>query len=161
MLQRIQRLGRHQFRLADKDLVGKAHLAARFLAVVELVRRVFGVHQGQNRVQQIRLGHLVVHEKGLRHRAGVGQTGGLNDHAVKVEFAFALFLGQVSQRGAQVFADGAADAAVAHLDDLLGGVGHQNVAVNVFFAKLVFDDGNFLAMRFAQDTLEHGGLACA
>ena len=122
---------------------------------------MFGVHQRQNRVQQVGLGHFVVHEKGLRHRTGVGQAGGLNDHAVKVEFAFALFLGQVLQRGAQVFADSAADAAVAHLDDLLGGVGHQNVAVDVFFAKLVFDDGNFLTVRLAQNALEHSGLACA
>ena len=49
MLQRIQRLRRHQLRLANKDLVGKTHLAARFLAVIELVWRVFGVHQLNDR----------------------------------------------------------------------------------------------------------------
>ena len=161
VLQRLQVLGRHQLRLADENLVRKAHLAACFLAVIELFGRVFGVHQGQYGVEQVRLGHLVVHKKGLRHRSWVGQAGGLYHHAVKVKLAFALFLGQVAQGGAQVLADGAADAAIAHLDDLLGGVGHQNIAVDVFLAKLVFDDGDFLPMRLGENALEHGGLASA
>ena len=90
--------------------------------VVELLVGVLGVDQRQDRVEQVALGDLVVHEEGLRHRAGVGQAGGLDHHAVEVELALALLLGQVGQRRAQVFADRAADAAVVQLDDLLLGV---------------------------------------
>ena len=89
VLQGLERLGRHQIGLADENLVGKTDLATRLLAVIELLRRVFGVHQGQNGVEQKGLSHLVVHEKRLRHRAGIGQAGGFNHHPLKVEQPFA------------------------------------------------------------------------
>ena len=153
--------GRHEVGLADEDLVGEADLAARFLARVELAAGVLGVDQGQDRVEQVALGDLVVHEEGLRHRAGVGQAGGLDDDALEVEFALAALLGQVGQRGAQVLADRAADAAVVHLDDLLAGVGDQDVVVDVLFAELVLDDGDLLAVGFGEHALEQRRLARA
>jgi hypothetical protein len=58
--------------------------------------RVLGVHQRQDGVQQVGLGDLVVHEEGLRHRAGIGQAGGLDHHAVEVEQALALLGGQAA-----------------------------------------------------------------
>ena len=161
VLQSVQLLGRDQIGLADEDLVGKAHLTARFLAVVELLGRVFGVHQGQDGVEQKGLGDLVVHEKSLRHRAGVGQAGGLDDDAVKAEQTLAALGGQQLQSHAQVFADGAANAAVAHLDDLLIGIRDQDVVVDVLFAKLVLDHGNLLAVGLGQHALEQGGFARA
>ena len=136
VLQGVEFFGRDQIGLADENLVGKADLAAGLLAVVQLLSRVLGVHQGQDGVQQISFGDLVVHEKSLRHRAGVGQTRGLDHDAVKVQQALAALGGQQLQGHAQVFADGAADAAVAHLDDLLVGVAHQDVAVDVFLTNL-------------------------
>ena len=155
----VQGVGADQVGLADKNLVCKADLAACFLALIELLGRVFGVYQGQDGVQQVGLGHLIVHEKGLRHGAGVGQAGGFDDDAVKVQFAFALFLCQVLQGGAQVFADGAADAAITHLDDLFLGVADQNIAVDVFFTEFVFDDGDFLTVRLGQYAFEQSGFA--
>ena len=92
------------------------------VAVIELLGGVLSVYQGQNRVEQKALSDLVVHEEGLRYRAWVCQTCGFDHHALKVEQAFALFSGQQLQGGAQVFADGAAHAAIVHLDDLLVGV---------------------------------------
>ena len=150
---------RHQVGLADEDLVGKAELAPRLLAVVELLLRMLGIDQREDRVEQIALGDLLVHEEGLRHRARIGQTGGLDHDALEVEQALALLGRQQLQRAAQVFADGAADAAVAHLDDLLLGVGDQDVGVDVFLAELVLDHGDLLAMRLGQHALEQGGLA--
>jgi hypothetical protein len=148
-----------QVGLADEDLVGKADLPARFLTVVQLLVGVLGVDQGQDGVEQEALGHLVIHEEGLRHGAGVGQAGGLDHHAVEAQFALAALGGQLGQRGAQVLADRAADAAVAHLDDLLLGVGHEDVVVDVFFAELVLDHGDLLAVRLAEHALEQGRLA--
>ena len=122
---------------------------------------MLGIDQGQDRVQQVALGDLVVHEEGLRHRARIGQAGGLDDDAVEVQQALALLGGQQLQGFAQVLADRAADAAVAHLDDLLLGLGHQDVVVDVFLAELVLDHGDLLAVRFGQDALEQRGLAGA
>ena len=159
MGQGVQRIGIHQIALADENLVRKPDLAARLLAVVQLLGGVLGVHQGDDGIQQIAFGHLVVHEEGLRHRSWVGNTGGLDDHALKIQQTLALLGGQGGQRAAEILANRAAHAAVAHLNDLLFGVGHQNVVVDVFFAEFVFDDGDLLTMGFGQDTLEQGGFA--
>ena len=161
VLQCVQVLRRHQIGFADEDLVRKAHLTTRFLAIIELQGRVLGVHQSQDGVEQEGLCNLVVHEKGLRNRTRIGQTGRLDDDAVKAEQAFAALGSQHLQRDAQVFADGAANAAIAHLNDLLLGVRDQDLVVDVLFAKLVLDDGNFLTMGLGQDALEQGGFARA
>ena len=161
MPQRRHFIRRHQIGLADEDLVGKTDLAPRLLAFIELRLRVLGVDQRQDRIQQVTLGNFVVHEEGLRHRAGIGHTSGFDHDAVKAEFTLAPLLSQVAQCGTQVFADGAADAAIAHLDDLLLGVRYQNVAVDVFLAKLVLDHGNLLPVRLLQHALEQRGFARA
>ena len=161
VLQRVQCRSVHQIRLADENLVGKTHLPARFLAVVELGGRMLGIHQGEDGVQEVGLGNLVVHEKGLRHRSGIGQAGRLDDHPVEHQLALATLLGQLLQGGTQILADGAADAAIAHLDDLLLGVRHQDVVVDVLLTELVFDHGNLQAMGLGQHALEQRGLARA
>ena len=159
--QRVSFCLAHQIGLADEQLVGKPHLAARLLAVVELLGRMFGIDQRQDGVEQVAFGDFIVHEKSLRHRAGVGQTGGLYHHPVKIELALAFFFGQIAQRRPQVFADGAANAAIAHLDDVFSHIGHQNFGVDVFLAKFVFDHGNFLAVGFGEHPLEQGGFSRA
>jgi hypothetical protein len=139
----------------------KPDLAARLLAVVELGGGVFGVDQGQDGVQQVLLGDFLVHEKGLRHRAGIGQARGFDHHAVEVEQALALLGGQQLQGFAQILADRAADAAVVHLDDVFLGVVDQDLVVDVFLAEFILDDGDLLAVRFGQHALEQRGLAGA
>ena len=157
--QRLDFLLGHQVGLADENLVGETDLAARLLAVVELLRRMLGVHQRQDGVEQILLGDFLVHEKSLRHRAGVGQAGGFNDHAVELQQALAFFGGQQLQRLAQVFANRAADAAVVHLDDVFLRVVDQDFVVDVFLAKLVLDDGDLLAVGLGQDAFQERGFA--
>ena len=152
--QRVHCLLGHEVGLADEDLVSEAHLTPRFLARVELGVGVFGIHQGEDGVQQVAAGHFVVHEEGLRHRPGVGQAGGFDDHAVKAQLALAALFGQVGQGAAQVFPNGAAHAAVAHLDDLLLGVDRQDVVVDVLLAELVFDHGDLLPVGLGQHALE-------
>ena len=96
--QRLHLISTDQVGLADEDLIGKTDLATGLLTRVKLGFGVFGVNQGQHRIKQIRTRDLVVHEEGLRHRPGVGKARGFDHHAIKVELAFALFLGQISQR---------------------------------------------------------------
>jgi hypothetical protein len=148
-----------QIGFRDEDLVGKTHLSARLLPIIELLGRMLGIDQRQNRVQQVALGHFIVHEKRLSHRPWVGQTSGFDDHPLKIQLALAFFGGQLLQGGAQVFANGATHATIAHLDDLFLGLCDQNVIVDVLFSELVFNDSDFLAMGFGQHTLEQGGFA--
>src|SRR5690606_22226138 len=105
------------------------------------------------------LGDVVVHEEGLADRAGVGHARGLDDHAVEAHVACGAAGGQIAQRADQIAAHGAADTAVAQLDDLFFAVLDQQVVVDVFFAEFVFDDGNALAVEFRQDAAQQGGLA--
>ena len=103
--QGIHVLGAHQIGLGQENLVSKAHLAACFLAVVELLRCVLGVHQGDDGVDQVGLGDLFVHEERLRHRAGVGQAGGFDHDALKVQQALALLAAsscRVSRRSSRM-----------------------------------------------------------
>jgi hypothetical protein len=60
----------------------------------------------------------------------------------------------------QVAADGAADAAVVHLEHFLVSVDDQLV-VDADLAELVDDDGELLAVRLRQDAVEQGRLAGA
>ena len=159
VLQVSQGLRRHQFRLADEQLVGKTDLPTRLLPIVELRVGMLGVDQSQNRVQQIALGDFLVHEKCLRHRPRIRQARGLNHHTLKIEQAFALFGGQQLQGFAQVLTNRTANAAIAHLDDVFLGVIHQNFVVDVFFAKFIFDDRDFLTVGFSQNAFEQGGFA--
>ena len=161
VLQIEQFLLADQIGLADEDLVGETDLTLGFQPLVELVLGVLGIDQCDDGIEQVALGHLVVHEEGLRYRTGIGHAGGLDDDALEIDLALAALFGQILQRGTQVIADGAADAAVAHLDDLFLRVSHQDLVVDVLFAELVLDHGDFLAMRLGQHTLEQRGLAGA
>lgn len=59
-------------------------------------------------------------------------------------------------------ADGAADASVAHLDDLLGIVLDKNVAVDIFFPEFVFDDRDALfVLLIPEYPVQKSGLAGA
>ena len=118
---------------------------------------MFGIHQRQNRIKQKALGNFIVHEKRLRHRPRIGQASGFNHHPIKVQLPLALLLGQRLKRGPQIFPNGAANTAIAHLNNLLIGVRHQNVAVNILLTKLILNNGNLLTMRLRQHTLKQGG----
>ncbi|OIQ73695.1 hypothetical protein GALL_446670 [mine drainage metagenome] len=161
VLQLGECVGAHQIGLADENLVGEADLAPGLLPGVELLVGVLGVDQGEDGVEHVLAGHLVVHEKSLRHGAGVGHAGGLDDHPVEHDLALAPLECQIGERCSQVIADGATDAAVGHLHDLLAGFPHQDFAVDVFLAEFVFDHGDLRAVRLVEDAIEQGGLAAA
>ena len=157
VLKRVQRLCRDQVGFADENLVGKTHLQAGLLAVVELLGCMFGIHQGQNGIQQITLSNLIVHEKRLRYRPRICKSSGLDHHTVKIELAFSFLLSQLRKRGPQVLSDRAAHTTVAHLNDLLLTLKNQNIVINVFFAKFVLNHSDLLPMSLRQNALEQSG----
>jgi hypothetical protein len=97
---------------------------------------------------------LLVHEERLGHGSRVCQPGGLDDHAIELELALAAFLAEVSQDPHEVAANGAAKAAVVHLDDLFLLVLHEDLVVDAGLAELVLDDGDLLAVLLGEDAVE-------
>ena len=51
VLQGIEFIGTHQIAFADENLIGKTHLATRFLAVIQCLGRMLGIHQGEDGVE--------------------------------------------------------------------------------------------------------------
>ncbi len=98
--------------------------------------------------------HLVIHEECLSHGTGIGHAGGLNQDVVELVAA----LHEITQDADEVSANGAADAAVIHLEDLFFGANHQFL-IHADFAELVFDHRNAFAVLFAKDAVEQGSLA--
>src|SRR5262249_12071151 len=103
--------------------------------------------------------YVFVDKKGLGHRAGVGQAGRFNDHAVELQGTLLALARQVAQGHDQVATHRAADAAIVHFNDLLATVLHQDLVVDVFLAEFILDDGNAQGMVLAQDAVEEGGFA--
>ena len=115
-----------------------------------------GIDQSDNAIERQGLAEFVIHEEGLRDGAGICHAGGF-DHDV-VELVSTLH--QIAQNSNQISANGAADAAVVHLENLFFGPDYQ-IVVDADLAKLVFYDGDSLAMVLRQNAIEKGGFARA
>ena len=119
VLQLVQLFLANQICLADEQAVGKADLPACLKTFIELVHGVARINEGDDGVEHVVLGHLVIQKEGLRHGTGVGEAGGFQNDALKVKLAARAPRRQVNQGGAQVLAYGTAHAAVVHLHDAL------------------------------------------
>ena len=156
MLPRADQIG-----LRQQDAIGESDLLLRLAKIIQLLVRVFGVHQGDDGIEQVIVADILVHEKSLRHRTGVGHAGGLDDDALEIELLRLALRLQFAQDAHQVAAHGAADAAVVHLDDLLARVLHQQLVVDAGLAELVFDDGDAPAVLLLEYAVQERGLAAA
>ena len=114
------------------------------------------IHQRDDGIDHELVLQVIVQEEGLRHRAGVGHAGGLDQDVVEALAA----LQQLAQHADQVTAHRAADAAIAGLEDLLFGADDQLV-VHAHLAELVLDHGDALAVVLRQDAVQQCGLAGA
>ncbi len=144
----------HQVGLVEDHHIGEAHLHRRLLQLLQVLLEVPRVHQRDDGIDHELLLQLVVEEEGLRHRAGIGHARGLDQDVVEALAA----LEQLAQHADQVAAHGAADAAVAGLEDFLFGADHQLV-VDAHLAELVLDHGDALAVVLREDAVEQRGLA--
>ena len=128
----------------------------RLLKAVELGLGVHGIHDRDDRIERVIRRDVVVDEKRLRDRCRIGQPGGLDDDAVEGLGPGLSALPQLAEDAHQVAANGAADAAVVHLDDLFVRVGDKQLVVDPRLAELVLDDGDALVVALAQNTVEQG-----
>ena len=154
--QHIDRGGVDQVHLVDEDHVGKGDLRGGFLAVIQVQPGMFRIDQRDHPVQTERVARVIVDEEGLGDRAGIGQTRRFQQDSVELVAA----LDQIAQDADEITANGAADAAVVHLEDLFVGVDHQ-VLIDADLAELVLDDGDALTVVFGQDSVQQRRLAAA
>lgn len=159
MLERFERGGIDEIGLGDEQAVRETDLPLHHFVLVELRVRVFCIDEGDDRVEQEFVGDRVVHEKRLRHGARIRETRRFDHHAVEIERPRLLAVSEVFQRARQIAANRAADAAVAHLDDLLVRFLHEDFVVDVLFAELVLDHGDLHAVLLVQNALEQRGFA--
>ena len=173
-----------QVDLADQDDVSELHLldqqvgdralvffaqgfatAGQAIGLMEVAQEVHPVDHRDHGVQPRQVGQaaplLIAEGEGLGHRQRLADAGGLDQQVVEAAVA-----GQPRHFLQQVFAQGAADAAVAHLHQLLVGTVEADVAlhfaaVDVDFTHVVDDQRHAQAVAVLQHMVEQGALAGA
>ena len=152
----VELSGAGEVGLVEKQDVGEGDLFLRLLAVVEVLGGIPGVDHGDDAIEPVGIADLGIGEESLCHGAGVGEAGGLDQHAIET----ILPLEQPAEDAEQIAAHGAAEAAVIHGEDLLVGLDDELV-VDAHFAEFVLDDGDPPAVLFGEDAVKKRGLAGA
>jgi hypothetical protein len=145
-----------QVGLVEQDDVGEGDLLLALAALVEVEGHVAGIHDRDHRVQLELCLQLVIHEEGLDHGRRIGEASGLDQHMVE---AIAP-PHEGAEDANEIAPHRAADAPIVHLEDLFL-CRNDEVVVDAYLAELVLDDGDPLAVVFAQDAVQERGLARA
>jgi len=133
------------------------------LGLLEVAEEINPVDHRDHGVQPSQIGQalalLVAEGEGFGHWQRFGNPGGLDQQVVE-----AALTGELADFLEQVFAQGAADAAVAHLHQLFLGAIEADaalhlVAVDVDLAHVVDDHRDAAAFAILQDVVEQGALA--
>src|ERR1043166_8358115 len=85
--------------------------------MIDLLPDVFGVDDGDHAIQLKFAPNTLVNKKSLNHRRGIGKPGGFDHQRVELGFVFQ----ELKQATQKIPPYGAANAAIAHLDDFLIG----------------------------------------
>ena len=119
------------------------------------------IKAGDHHVRLVGLAEGRQPHQGVQQRPGIGQSGGLDDHIAEMRnLAQRPLQQQVPERHRQIFANGAADAAIAQFDDIVLDL-LDNQMVQGHFAELVDDDGRILQPVIAQGLGDQRRLAAA
>ncbi|MEN9469942.1 MAG: hypothetical protein RL630_1675 [Verrucomicrobiota bacterium] len=138
----------------EEDHIGEGDLLLGLVRVLHVPRDVVGIDYRDHAVDEGFFPNVLVHEKGLHNRPGIGEAGRLNEDVVELVTA----LEKVAEDPDQVSPHGAADAAVVHFKKLLVGADHQ-LMVDAHLAKFIFDHGDSEAVFFGEDAVEECGFS--
>jgi len=136
----------------EEDHIGEGDLLLGLVRVLDVLRDVVGVDHRDHAVDEGFFPNVLVHEKGLHHRPGVGEAGRLDEDVVELIAA----LEKIAEDPDQVPAHGAANATVVHFEKLLVGADHQFV-IDSDLAEFIFDHGDSEAVFFGEDAVEERG----
>ena len=152
---------RDQIFFRNQDAISKANLFLGFLLFVESFHAVFRVDDGDDCVEAVVLGDVIIHEKSLADRTGVGHTGRLDDDALKIQFATFVTFAQVEQGAHQVATHGAAHAAVGQFDDFFFLILNEQVVIDALGSEFIFDHRDTLSVVLRQDAFQERRFSCA
>ena len=139
----------------EQEVVGHHDLFASRFLVLHLSEDLFGIDDGDDGVEADEFLQRRDVRKSLRNGAGVGDARRFDQDVVEAAF-FQKFLDAFNE----VFADGAADAAITHFEEFVFLVFNE-LAVNTNFADFVDDNSKFIIVLPAQYIVEKGGFARA
>ena len=121
-------------------------------------RAVDRVDHRDDAVEPVAHHEIGMRHRGVQHRSGVGEAGGLDDHPRKSGAAIVEIAQQALQRLDEVAAHGAAQASRRQQHDAFVDLLHQQV-IEADLAELVDDDGGIGKRRVLQQAIEEGGFA--
>ena len=153
--ERVEFGGAREVALVQQHHVGEGDLLADF-AAVPVQGRVLGVDQRDDTIERGFRLKFVVGEKRLGNRAGVGEAGGFDQDVIELIAAFH----QGAEDADEVAADGAANAAVVHLEYFFLGADHE-LLIDADLAEFVLDHGDPLAVVRRENVVEERGFAGA
>ncbi len=150
---------------------GAVVLLARDLAAVAqeiigaiVLQQARGVDDGDHRVEPRQIGEagaiLVAKGKGAGDRQRLGDARALDQQIIE-----AAVLAEAAHLLEQIVAQGAADAAIGHFDELLVGSRQlraavaDEIGVDIHLAHIVHDDGDAPALAIIEDMIEQGRLS--
>ena len=139
--------------LVQQKNVAIDNLGATDLAVEQLVVEIFGVYQGDDRVQPGLIAQFAA-EKRHGHGKRVRQPCCFNHQVINGIGAFQ----DPIHRLEKLPVDGAADASVAELHHVVTGAHHQ-IVVDPDLSELVDQHSRLDAVLIAEDVVEQSGLA--
>ena len=150
--------------LVEEHAIGEGHLLHRLilrafsLLLVQVLLNVLRVDQSDDAVEPETSLDPIVDEEGLRNGRRVGHARRLDDDGVQLEVARLNPFRESLEHDDEVLSDGAADAAVHHLNylffSLLARVLGDKSIVNPNLSKLILDDGKLLPVLGGEDVVE-------
>ena len=150
---RLNIVRRNQIRFRQKNPICETDLSLRFQFLIERFVAVLGINNSYNAIQTIKGRDRIIHEKRLCDRARIGNACCFNNHAIKRNLAFVSAVAQIGEHPGQIAPNGAANAAVAHLNNLFFICLHQKRAIDIFFTEFIFNHSDFVAMIFTQNSI--------
>ena len=144
-----QILGIDQVDLVEQHHIGEGNLLLRLRRIAQLLEDMLGIDDGDDAVQLILALDSIVDKEALDYGGWIGEAGSLDHQRVELVPVFE----ETKQTAQQVAAHGAADAAVAHLDDFLVGR-NQQVMIDADFAEFVHNHGHATTVVGGQDSIE-------
>jgi len=139
----------------DENEVGHDDLFAGDFLILHLDENLLGIDDGDDGVEADEFLEGGDIGEGLGDGAGVGDAGGLDEKVVE-----AAALEESLDAFDEVFADGAADAAVVQFEEFVALI-FDELPVDPDFADFVDDDGKFIVVLLFENVIEEGGFTSA
>ena len=146
----------HVIGLIDDDAIGKRDLFHSFFALRQRLLNTYCIDQTNGSIQlKFRLNARIT-DKWKGNGVGLGHSGRFNDEVIKGLSR----IQQLTQSLDEFPVERTTDAAIGQFKNVFLGA-NDEIAINGYFPKFIFDDGKFFLRMIGDDLIEQAGFACA